>query len=112
MPDPRHEVWRKQFEEMGEESVRMIPSPTRLPDDRDRYAAVWLKQQEDSRTDAREAAFLAEAKEANRIAALQAKSASRSATWAKWSAITAVTAAIIAAIAAATTIITAIKSIK
>jgi hypothetical protein len=72
----------------------------------------WLRGKAESGTAARDAEFLAAAKEANRIAALQAKSASRSATWAKWSAITAVIAAIIAAIAAITTIITLIKTIK
>jgi hypothetical protein len=112
--DPRHEVWRKEFEEMGEESVRMIPSSMRLPDDRDRFVAVWLKQQEELREEARQAEFLAAAKEANRIADAAASAANLSATsaasqarWAKWSAITAIIAAIIAAIAAAATIITA-----
>jgi hypothetical protein len=64
MSDPRHETWRKEFESMGEESVRMINFSSPFPDDKTRFASVWLKQQEDSRRAAREEETLSIARKA------------------------------------------------
>ena len=51
--DTRHAAWRAEFEALGEEAVRMIDGGSQAaPDDRIRFARAWLKQREDSRTDA------------------------------------------------------------
>jgi len=87
--DSRHAVWRAEFEKLGETGVRMIdPGSHVIPDDRVRFAKVWLAERDSAKRDAREEETLSIAREANRIA-------SRAERWAMYAAIAAAVALII-----------------
>ena len=50
--DRRHAQWRAQFDDLGEEAVRMMDGESHaVRDDRLRFAGVWLKQQDDARAE-------------------------------------------------------------
>jgi hypothetical protein len=88
--DPRHAVWRAEFESLGETGVRMIDGGGSqvVPDDRVRFSKVWLAERDSAKRDDREKQTLALAKEANDIA----RAAQR---WAMYAAIAAVIALIV-----------------
>lgn len=85
--DPRHAIWRAEFEKLGETGVRMIdPGAHVFLDDRVRFSKVWLAEQDAAKRDAREMETLSIAKEANNIARSQATAAWRAARYAMYAA--------------------------
>jgi hypothetical protein len=95
--DPRHAVWRAEFEKLGETSVRMIdPGSHVILDDRVRFSKVWLAELDAAKRDAREMETLSIAKDANNIARSQAAAAWRAARYAMYAAAIAAIAALFA----------------